>query len=164
MDLVCGMEVDPARAAAKIEHHGNTYYFCCDGCLNLFRADPAKYLAAPARSPHLPRGSAPTASMSGPSTRPPVQYTCPMHPQIVRDRPGACPICGMALEPHTPTLHEDDNAELRDMTRRLWIGLVLTIVLLWPVFENRLVLRYSPEAWVPSLVFGPIGVAPLARE
>src|SRR2546425_4679709 len=130
MDLVCGMEVDPARAAAKIEHHGNAYYFCCDGCLNLFRADPAKYLAAPAPPPRLPQGGTPTAPMSGPAARPPVQYTCPMHPQIVRDRPGACPICGMALEPLTPTLDEEDNSELRDMTRRFLVGLVLTVPLL----------------------------------
>src|SRR3989441_2577444 len=163
MDLVCGMEVDPARAAAKIEHHGNAYYFCCDGCLNLFRADPAKYLAAPARSPHLPRGSAPTASMSGPSTRPPVQYTCPMHPQIVRDRPGACPICGMALEPLTPTLDEEDNAELRDMTRRFLIGLVLTVPLLLIAMSGMVPAFPSPHAassrlvtWVQLLLATPV--------
>ena len=163
MDLVCGMEVDPARAAAKIEHHGNTYYFCCDGCLNLFRADPAKYLAAPARSPHLPRGSAPTASMSGPSTRPPVQYTCPMHPQIVRDRPGACPICGMALEPLTPTLDEEANTEFRDMTRRFWIGLVLTFPLLLiamsgmvPAFPTPYSASSRLVTWLQLLLATPV--------
>src|SRR3989441_5989529 len=147
-DPVCGMEVDPARAAAKIEHHGKTYYFCCDGCLNLFRADPAKYLAAPANAGpiHASQSRAPTASISDPAGRPPVQYTCPMHPQIVRDRPGACPICGMALEPLTPTLHEDDNAELSDMTRRFWIGLVLTVPLLLIAMSGMVPAFPAPHA------------------
>src|SRR5881296_4508119 len=165
MDLVCGMEVDPGRVAAKIEHHGKTYYFCCDGCLNLFRADPAKYLAAPANAGpiHASQSRAPTASMSDTASRPPFQYTCPMHPQIVRDRPGACPICGMALEPHTPTLHEDDNAELRDMTRRFWIGLVLTAPLLLiamtgmvPAFQIPHTASSRMVTWVQLLLATPV--------
>ncbi len=59
-----------------------------------------------------------------------VEYTCPMHPEIVRPGPGACPICGMALEPRTVTAQEEDNPELRDMTRRFWISLALTVPLL----------------------------------
>jgi Cu+-exporting ATPase len=115
-DPVCGMDVDPARAPARFEHGGRTYFFCCDGCLSLFKAGPAKFLAAPPASPAaVPAGA---------------KFTCPMHPGIVRDRPGFCPMCGMALEPVTPTLAEEDGGELRDMTRRLWIGLVLAVPLL----------------------------------
>src|SRR5262245_50482752 len=131
-DPVCGMQLDPARASAKLERGGTTYFFCCDGCLNLFRADPAKYAAAPGSGPRMHEGHGGT---SPPPARPspartPVQYTCPMHPQIVRDRPGACPLCGMALEPLTPTAEAEDDTELRDMRRRFWIGFVLTLPLL----------------------------------
>src|SRR5260370_3064288 len=60
-----------------------------------------------------------------------VQYTCPMHPEIVRDRPGNCPICGMALEPRiAAAVHEEDDSELRSMTRRLWVGVGLSVPLL----------------------------------
>src|SRR5678815_5815492 len=65
-----------------------------------------------------------------PGSQIPVKYTCPMHPEIVRDGPGSCPICGMALEPLTVSLDEEENHELKDMTRRFWIAVVLTI----PVF------------------------------
>ncbi len=114
-DPVCGMEVDPGRPGARHEHRGRTYYFCCEGCRDLFRADPEKYAAARATRPPPP--SAPAAA----------RYTCPMHPEVVRDGPGACPICGMALEPVIPSLQEEVNPELVDMTRRLWIGLALTV-------------------------------------
>ncbi len=126
-DPVCGMDVDPARAAARHEHKGTTYYFCCDGCRDLFRADPGKYAAAPAPGHHAPR--APAAAPRRFADRAPARYTCPMHPQIHSDGPGACPICGMALEPMVPTL-DDDNAEQRDMTRRFLIGTFLTVPLL----------------------------------
>ena len=65
--------------------------------------------------------------MTEPSRR---EWTCPMHPEIVRDQPGSCPICGMALEPRTPQATEEENAELADMRRRLWVSLGLTVPLL----------------------------------
>jgi P-type Cu+ transporter len=111
-DPVCGMSVDPATAAGA-EHEGRAYHFCCAGCRDRFRADPQRYLA--------PTDTTPPAG---------VLYTCPMHPEIVRDAPGACPICGMALEPRTPTAAAVENPELADMTRRFWAGAVLTLPVL----------------------------------
>src|SRR5262245_12537715 len=103
-DPVCGMTVDPP-AAGSVEHLGTTYHFCCPGCAAKFRADPRRYLA-----PSPPRGTTdagPTAAV----------YVCPMHPEIVRSRPGFCSICGMALEPRA--IGQDRaNPELRDMSRR----------------------------------------------
>jgi Cu+-exporting ATPase len=120
-DPVCGMEVDEARAAATFEHAGRTYYFCCAGCRARFSDDPARYqapAAPPAPARHVAAPVAATAAAA--------RYTCPMHPEVVRDGPGACPICGMALEPLVPAAREEDDPELRDMTRRLVIGLALT--------------------------------------
>lgn len=116
-DPVCGMTVDPASAKFSARHEGDTYYFCSDACRKKFIADPAKYLhpqeAAPAAA--LPEGTL---------------YTCPMHPEVQQIGPGACPICGMALEPLLVTADTGPSHELLDMQRRFWIGLVLTL----PVF------------------------------
>ncbi|MFO0842283.1 MAG: heavy metal translocating P-type ATPase [Gemmataceae bacterium] len=113
-DPVCGMDVDPGSAAAQSTHAGATYSFCSASCQRKFDADPTRYLRADDKEPTAPAG---------------VLYTCPMHPEIVRDRPGSCPICGMALEPVTATA-DDTNPELADMTRRFWACLVLTAPLL----------------------------------
>jgi Cu+-exporting ATPase len=111
------MTVDPANAAGSFAYQGQTYFFCSSHCLDRFRANPESYLrAAPAPADHAPP--------------PGVSYTCPMHPQIVRDHPGACPICGMALEPRTVSAEEGPNPELVDMSRRFWVGLALSV----PVF------------------------------
>jgi Cu+-exporting ATPase len=118
IDPVCGMKVIPASAAASTEHGGKSWYFCCEGCLAKFEADPGRYDGS--REPE-PVKAAPVAAG--------VKYTCPMHPEVVRDGPGNCPICGMALEPMTPQV-ETENPELLDMTRRFWVGLVLTLPLL----------------------------------
>jgi Cu+-exporting ATPase len=136
IDPVCGMIVDPARAAGHTEYKGKTYYFCATSCLKKFTADPERYLAPkpaptllqigkPGARPHV-AAAAPPAPPAAPGTL----YTCPMHPEIVQDHPGACPKCGMALEPMTPTLDEGPNPELVDMTRRLRIAAVLAA----PVF------------------------------
>ena len=110
VDPVCGMTVDPARAAGELEHDGTKYYFCSKGCLAKFAADPKKYVGAPAPSPQPPAS---------------VEYVCPMDPEVVSDRPGACPKCGMALEPRVPAADAAPNPELADMTRRFWIGVAL---------------------------------------
>ena len=119
VDPVCGMQVAPAHAAARIEHQGTTSFFCSAGCARKFEAEPERYLGSRVEHEH-PR----------PSTGAAVEYVCPMHPQIVRAEPGACPICGMALEPRTVTLAEAENPELRDMTRRFWWSAALSVPLL----------------------------------
>ncbi len=124
IDPVCGMTVDPATSAGKFEYEGKTYYFCNPHCLHKFSADPQAYLNKP------PQPMTHVQPVIQPSAKSSVEYTCPMHPEIVRDEPGSCPICGMALEPRVVTLEEEENPELKDMKRRLWISLVLTL----PVF------------------------------
>ncbi len=112
LDPVCGMSVDPHTAKHRYDYKGHTYYFCAAGCRTKFAADPQKYLSPEARAAEpVPEGAI---------------YTCPMHPEIRQPGPGACPICGMALEPEIATAESGPNPELADMTRRFWIGLVLT--------------------------------------
>ncbi|MEP7272293.1 MAG: heavy metal translocating P-type ATPase [Acidobacteriota bacterium] len=154
IDPVCGMTVDPVTAAGQHEYAGTMYYFCSTHCLRKFKADPDSILnpkpAKPAATastqieytcPMDPEvrqtgpGACPKCGMALEPVTPVVpatktEYTCPMHPEIVRDQPGACPICGMALEPRIVTLQEAENPELKDMSRRFWISLALTL----PVF------------------------------
>ena len=111
-DPVCGMSVDPATAEHRFDHQGETYYFCSAGCRTKFAADPSGYLDKTTVKAEAPEGAI---------------YTCPMHPQICQVGPGSCPICGMALEPEVASLDAPPNPELTDMTRRFWVGLVLSI-------------------------------------
>ena len=120
IDPVCGMTVDPASAAGSHVYAGQTYYFCAKHCLDRFAADPARFVTSQ-------QGAKPPAA---PSPSPGGQWTCPMHPEIVRDAPGSCPICGMALEPRVATAHDAPNPELIDMTRRFWASVVATAPLL----------------------------------
>src|SRR5262245_9722230 len=99
IDPVCGMTVDPARTPHHLEHGGRTIYFCSAGCVERFRKDPEHYLAAAARGQF--------AGMTPPAVIPagaPVEYFCPMDPEVRSDHPGACPKCGMALEPRLSAL------------------------------------------------------------
>ena len=113
IDPVCGMKVEPATAAGKVEHAGRTYYFCSQHCAHAFKADPARYLSG-AHKKEMP---APVGT----------KYTCPMHPEIVQIGPGSCPKCGMPLVPMVPSAAApEDDTELRQMVRRLWISAVLT--------------------------------------
>ncbi|MEO7073117.1 MAG: YHS domain-containing protein, partial [Rhodanobacter sp.] len=118
VDPVCGMSVDPATAKHHAEHAGQTWHFCSAGCREKFVANPSAYLDEHA----TPRPATKTA--------PGTIYTCPMHPQVQQVGTGACPICGMALEPMMPTLDAEDGGELASMTRRFWLLVVLTT----PVF------------------------------
>jgi Cu+-exporting ATPase len=109
------MTVDPTKTQHHAKHAGNAYHFCSASCRTKFLANPAKYLE--------PKAAKPTA-------KPASIYTCPMHPEIRQDRPGACPICGMALEPVAATVDSGPSLELKDMTLRFWVGLALAA----PVF------------------------------
>ncbi|MCP3054401.1 heavy metal translocating P-type ATPase [Aurantimonas marianensis] len=115
-DPVCGMTVERATAKHMAKHKGERFYFCSERCHEKFEAEPETYLGdRPAPEP-MPEGT---------------QYTCPMHPDIIRDHPDDCPICGMALEPMgVPTGDEGPNPELVDFSRRFWVGAVLTVPLL----------------------------------
>ncbi|SCZ13807.1 ATPase, P-type (transporting), HAD superfamily, subfamily IC, partial [Microvirga guangxiensis] len=116
-DPVCGMMVDPHAATHRAQYEGKPYYFCSSGCQSKFMTEPAKYVERQAgrKAEAAPEGTI---------------YTCPMHPEIRQVGPGSCPICGMALEPVVATAETGPSHELVDMTRRFWIGLVLTL----PVF------------------------------
>src|SRR5215468_9495785 len=167
IDPICGMEVEPSKAAGNQVYNGQTYFFCSHHCLAKFKGDPEKFLKSPGNvhaahgHEHGPEhvaaqavqtdraknityvcpmdpevrktqpGPCPKcgmalepAALSAPSIK--TEYVCPMHPEIVRPAPGFCPICGMALEPRTVTLEEEANPELIDMTRRFWVGVVLS--------------------------------------
>ncbi|BCH22617.1 heavy metal translocating P-type ATPase [Mesorhizobium sp. L-8-3] len=115
-DPVCGMKVDRAGARYFLRHEGKGQYFCSPSCQGKFEADPQKYSGERSAPATMPKGT---------------QYTCPMHPEIIRDKPGACPICGMALEPMgVPSGDEGPNPELVDFTRRFRVSAVLSIPLL----------------------------------
>ncbi len=156
-DPVCGMMVDPEKATAKENLEGREFHFCGKGCAAKFRENPQRFLAA--EKPQVTRethaataaeadyicpmhpevrqkgpGSCSKCGMAlEPETIPAsaarTEYTCPMHPEIVRSEPGNCPICGMALEPREITA-EEDNPELRDMTRRFWVSVALSAPML----------------------------------
>ena len=111
-DPVCGMSGDPQATTHHAMHDGQTYYFCSPDCREKFLANPAKYLGK-------------TNGVGQNSAQSSVIYTCPMHSQIRQNGPGICPLCGMTLEPEKATAEAGPNAELADMTRRFWIGLVL---------------------------------------
>ncbi|HEY2865811.1 MAG TPA: heavy metal-binding domain-containing protein, partial [Pyrinomonadaceae bacterium] len=119
-DPVCKMTVTPESAAATYEYDGEKYYFCALGCRDRLAADPNKYLS--------PAVETTDSALRDPHSA--VEYTCPMHPEVVQIGPGSCPICGMALEPKEVTLDDAPDPELLDMTRRFWISAALTI----PVF------------------------------
>ena len=110
------MTIAPEDSVGQIEHQGHTYYFCNESCLEQFRDDPERFLNPDARPAPVAAGAA--------------EWTCPMHPEIVRTEPGSCPICGMALEPRTISLEDEPNPELDDMTRRFQVSVALTV----PVF------------------------------
>ena len=143
-DPVCGMSVDPATVRHRREHTGKRYFFCGPRCLERFAAEPERFVGA----------YKPSAPVVSGKTR----WTCPMHPEIVRDGPGSCPICGMALEPVIPTGDDADNPELHGMTRRFWIALVLSAPLLAiAMAESMLDAILAPRlaVWVQLMLATP---------
>jgi len=145
-DPVCGMTVDPATSPHHAEHSGRHYHFCSAGCREKFIASPAKYLA-PQAPVEAPEGTV---------------WTCPMHPEIRQDHPGACPICGMALEPEMVTADSGPSPELADMTRRFWVGLALSLPVLAlemgahliPALHHLVPMRLS--VWIQLVLATPV--------
>lgn len=170
-DPVCGMTVDTANPRGGTHvHAGATYYFCHPGCRTRFAANPQQYLAPrvaplltiggpPRRDPHAQ--PPPTAPVAPPGAK--VEYICPMDPEVVSDRPGPCPKCGMALEPRTIQLEEGPNPELVDMTRRFLVSVVVG----FPVFalaiadfiagdRLRQLISMPTANWVQLLLAAPV--------
>ncbi len=146
-DPVCGMTVDPATTPHHAQFEGHEHHFCSAGCRTKFIADPHKYL-----HPVEPTASQPVI--------PGAQYTCPMHPEIIRDAPDSCPICGMALEPMMPSLDEGENPELTDFRRRFWWSLplslatmVLAMVAMIPALHA---LSPSLRVWLELILATPV--------
>ena len=125
-DPVCGMMVDPQKAAGKVEHGGKTYYFCSARCAERFRNEPEKFLAAPGTA-GMEHKAAPVAVQAGSKN---VRYTCPMDPEIVQIGPGICPKCGMALEPMDIVAEEQADPEYESMRKRFWVSVALSLPLL----------------------------------
>jgi Cu+-exporting ATPase len=147
LDPVCGMTVDPHSAKYRADYRGHPYYFCSAGCKTKFTADPAKYLSKEETA------AEPVAEGT--------IYTCPMHPQIRQVGPGACPICGMALEPELASADSGPNAELADMTRRFWIGLALSLPVLALEMGGHLtnlhmLLGKTPSNWIQFALATPV--------
>src|SRR5713226_8943084 len=180
-DPVCGMKVDPERAAGVYEHGGHTYFFCSSHCLEKFRSQPEAYLrypvplAMPVATAQIARnqpaqapGSCPECGMALEpreitALAAKTEFVCPMHPEVVRDKPGACPICGMALEPRTVTVEEETNPELIAMTRRLWWSAILTAPILLLEMVGMLpgqpvqkLLTPRVQVWVELLLATPV--------
>jgi Cu+-exporting ATPase len=203
IDPVCGMAVDPATAAGKFDYGGETYYFCHPNCLRKFKADPQGHLN---KAPQFAATGRPVVQLGGKSGSMPVmtqaqpqietrvvreddeytcpmdpevtqtgpgacpkcgmalepmtpaspatktEYVCPMHPQIVRDEPGSCPICGMALEPRVITLEEEENPELKDMKRRFWVSVALTLPVLFLAMSEMIPGQPIQQAVPPRLL------------
>ncbi|HEV2667703.1 MAG TPA: heavy metal translocating P-type ATPase [Blastocatellia bacterium] len=203
IDPVCGMAVDPATAAGKFDYEGESYYFCHPNCLRKFSEAPQVYLnkakrlavmarpvvqlggksgsssvmttAQPQTETRIVReddeytcpmdpevaqtgpGACPKCGMALEPMRPAsaatkTEYVCPMHPQIVRDEPGSCPICGMALEPRVVTLEEEENPELKDMKRRFWVSVALTLPVLFLAMSEMIPGQPIQHALSPRLL------------
>jgi len=175
-DPVCGMSVDPGKAAAKVEHVGTTYYLCAPGCAKRFQHDPEKYLKL-AKMPSAPSGlvnqvepavtvaadvgavekeELPRQSDGGNHRG---RYTCPMHPEIIRDGPGSCPICGMALEPMDVFAEVEADPEYDSMRLRFWVSAALSLPLLaLAMFGELLELRLAPDVlhWIEFVLATPV--------
>ncbi len=148
VDPVCGMKVKVATAKHMTVHGGQTYYFCNPKCLQKFVAEPARYLEPGETAPVL---AAPAGAI----------FTCPMHPEIRQVGPGSCPICGMALEPAEVSLEEGPNEELIDMSRRFWIGLVLSLPVValemgGHLFSLHALIDTRVSNWVQFLLATPV--------
>ena len=160
LDPVCGMTVDPATARYHAHHDGEDVHFCSARCLQKFEAAPEQYLHGThghAHHGHAHHAHAHAANAAAPAI-PGAQYTCPMHPEIVQDGPGTCPICGMALEPMMPSAEEEENPEATDFRRRFWWTLPLTLVVLaLAMFGQWLpALSVTARTWLELTLSAPV--------
>jgi len=154
-DLVCGMNVATETAKATHEHAGRKYYFCSAGCAKKFADNPEKYIlsfsAAAADTASAPLAVA--AGLKG------VRYTCPMHPEIVQIGAGACPKCGMAMEPMDVVSEEQPDPEYISMRKRFWVSVVLALpILLLSMFGEALGLRLESGVrnWIELILATPV--------
>jgi Cu+-exporting ATPase len=153
LDPVCGMTVKWQSAAGSFEHAAVTYFFCSAHCLEKFRQDPTRFIARPG----------PPVTQIKPIQIKAGEYTCPMHPEIVGGRPGSCPSCGMALERRTVSIDEEENPELREMTRRFWASLALSVPLflvgmsdLLPGRPLERMIPMSALGWIQAALATPV--------
>ena len=158
-DPVCGMGVNPAPSTLTAVHDGETFHFCSTGCQAKFDDNPDQYAGHAANAGHVHSAAAATEVPRGAEV---AEYTCPMHPEIRQPDPGSCPICGMALEPVLVNADTGPNAELADMTRRFWVGVVLSVPVLilgmggdlFPALHDLISPRSS--AWVQLVLATPV--------
>lgn len=159
-DPVCGMWVNPKTAPDSYAYRGQTYYFCRTHCRAEFEADPDRYLGS-REPPAVPTSGSGTSESE--DKRQPASYTCPMHPEVLTDRPAACPLCGMALEPRAVSLEEPDNPELSDMRGRFRISLILTLPIFLLAMSEMVVGSLLPphwpagvSSWIQCLLAAPV--------
>ena len=147
-DPVCGMTVAP-QSPHTLQHEGKAIYFCSAGCKGKFAANPAKYLVTASGGGGPASAPAPAPAMFEPVAAG-ATYTCPMHPEVRQDKPGACPKCGMALEPEMPTLDEGESPELSDFKRRfLWTLPLTVVVTVLAMAGHRLQLfEMATQSWI----------------
>ena len=159
-DPVCGMTVRNPQSAPKVEYKGKTYFFCSPGCAARFQKEPEKFLATPGTSSMLSELAADEhATPAIPSTAKDARYTCPMHPEIVQLGPGACPICGMALEPMDVLAESEADPEYGSMKRRFWVSAALSLpLLLLSMLGESLGLHLSPTVrnWIELILATPV--------
>ena len=155
-DPVCGMTVTP-QSLHTLQHEGKRIYFCSAGCKGKFAADPATYLTiAKSSGTPAPALVAPAAKFEPVAAG--AIYTCPMHPEVRQDKPGACPKCGMALEPEMPTLDEGESPELTDFRRRFVWTLPLTIIVTFLAMAGHRLQWFdmATQSWIELVLTLPI--------
>ncbi len=150
-DPVCGMTVDPVSSKFKLRYENKNFYFCSHHCLKSFSNNPSQFIG-------LTKEQAKTVE-------PGATYTCPMHPEVVKQGPGECPICGMALEPKTISVENQENPELKNMTRRLIVSGVLTIPLFILAMGEHIpgvhlenMISPTLSTWVQFILASPITI------
>jgi P-type Cu+ transporter len=150
-DPVCGMTVQ-AQSPHTLQHEGKPYYFCSAGCKAKFAANPGQFVKPQAAAAEEAPTGAPQAVAAG------TVYTCPMHPEVRQDHPGACPKCGMALEPEMPTLEDGENPELTDFRRRfLWTLPLTVIVTVLAMFGRSMKwFEMGTQSWIELVLTLPI--------